>query len=420
MTQEARVGLFLLAGLAALTGVILVLGDFQFQRTYTLKVLFNDISGLPAKAPVKIAGVAVGKVTRIALVKDKAEVQVEIRQGVVIRANARVTVITTGVIGTKYLEMTLGMPPSPALKDGDTVMGIDPVSYEQIVGKVMTGIDSLIDTLHDIGGEQTVKGIMSDLKAFSTDVRAMAGTLNDITQKHKGDIESTFTTARGLGDRLEKTLDRVDGVLENLQHGDGTAGRLLNDKKMGEEVKETVANLRQASEKAKSMFGTLGGSNLDWEYRQHYNLGDSRFRPEFGLRYMTGSKTSYDLGLYNIREETAAPDERIGTNRVTAQIGKGFGPIGVRAGMYRSKGGVGLDVRPVKPLMLSADTFWFTRATPGLPWVNLGGSVNVTRWLRVGAGMEDVAAPERSLNAFGSIVLTDQDVAHLMSVIGVR
>ncbi|MCK4533790.1 MCE family protein, partial [bacterium] len=127
LSQETKVGLFVLAGGIILAVVVVFLGDIPLQKGYTINVLFDDIAGLPEKAPVKISGVEVGKVLKIKLVKNKACVEVWINSKIKIYSDTKARIISTGVIGTKYMEMTMGSVDELMLKDGDTVKGINPI-----------------------------------------------------------------------------------------------------------------------------------------------------------------------------------------------------------------------------------------------------------------------------------------------------
>ena len=59
MNPETKIGLVVTGGLLILAIGIFALGDIQWQSGYELKVMFNDVSGLPEKAPVKSAGASI-------------------------------------------------------------------------------------------------------------------------------------------------------------------------------------------------------------------------------------------------------------------------------------------------------------------------------------------------------------------------
>ncbi len=75
MNQETRLGLFILLGAACFVLSVILLGDFQFRSTYKINVIFDNVTGLPSKAKIKIAGVALRRPTDVVevlnMVRDK-------------------------------------------------------------------------------------------------------------------------------------------------------------------------------------------------------------------------------------------------------------------------------------------------------------------------------------------------------------
>ena len=62
---EVKVGVLILVSVGILAAFILLMGGLSFQATYTLYVDFDNPGGLQAGAPVRIAGVKVGKVDQL-------------------------------------------------------------------------------------------------------------------------------------------------------------------------------------------------------------------------------------------------------------------------------------------------------------------------------------------------------------------
>ena len=62
---EVKVGILILIALVILTGFLVLMGGLSFQPTYKLSVDFDNPGGIQPGAPVKIAGVEVGKVKEV-------------------------------------------------------------------------------------------------------------------------------------------------------------------------------------------------------------------------------------------------------------------------------------------------------------------------------------------------------------------
>src|SRR6185503_7108704 len=63
---EVKVGVLILTAVGLLAAFILIMGGINFQSTYSIFVDFDNPGGLQNGAPVKIAGVKVGKISEIA------------------------------------------------------------------------------------------------------------------------------------------------------------------------------------------------------------------------------------------------------------------------------------------------------------------------------------------------------------------
>lgn len=83
---------------------------FSEKNSYLLHASFEEIGSLRIGAPVKMAGVLVGKVNKISLNKDyQAEVMMRIQKKVSVPVDSSVRVVTQGIIGGNYLSLTPGV-----------------------------------------------------------------------------------------------------------------------------------------------------------------------------------------------------------------------------------------------------------------------------------------------------------------------
>ena len=140
---ELTVGFFLLVGFLCFGYLSLQLGEvsiFASERNYTLVADFDSISGLKGGAILEIAGVNVGKVTRVMLGKDdRARVYMQISNGVVIDEDAVASVRTQGIIGDKYIKILLGGS-EELLQDGDFILETESaIDLEEMVSKYIFG-----------------------------------------------------------------------------------------------------------------------------------------------------------------------------------------------------------------------------------------------------------------------------------------
>lgn len=110
---EALVGFFVLLGIAALVFLSLKaanLGSFDAGETYALSAKFDNIGGLKVRAPVRSAGVTVGRVTSIALDPKTFQgvVTLDMQKSVLFPADSSARILTSGLLGDQYVGLEAG------------------------------------------------------------------------------------------------------------------------------------------------------------------------------------------------------------------------------------------------------------------------------------------------------------------------
>ena len=140
---EFAVGAFLLLALASLLVLAIAStnGRFGFgEDTYDLKARFTNLGQLRPMAPVKIGGVAIGKVAAIELDPKKLDAMVTLSidsRYKDLPSDTAAGILTNGLLGESYVGLTPGGDPTP-LKPGDELYLTQPaVDLIQLVGKYM-------------------------------------------------------------------------------------------------------------------------------------------------------------------------------------------------------------------------------------------------------------------------------------------
>ncbi len=110
---ETLVGLFVLLGIVGLVFLALKaanLGSFSTGDTYALTARFDNIGGLKVRAPVRSAGVTVGRVTSIALDPKTFQgvVQLDLQRGVQFPSDSSARILTSGLLGDQYVGLEAG------------------------------------------------------------------------------------------------------------------------------------------------------------------------------------------------------------------------------------------------------------------------------------------------------------------------
>jgi phospholipid/cholesterol/gamma-HCH transport system substrate-binding protein len=140
---ETLVGLFVLLGIAGLVFLALKaanLGSFNSARdTYTLYAKFDNIGALKVRAPVRSAGVTVGRVASIRLDQKTYQgvVRLQMQHDVQFPADSSARILTSGLLGDQYIGIEAGGD-EKAFAPGDTIkMTQSAVVLESLIGQFL-------------------------------------------------------------------------------------------------------------------------------------------------------------------------------------------------------------------------------------------------------------------------------------------
>lgn len=141
-SMEALVGFFVLLGLAALLFLALKaanLASFGDQKGYTVTAKFDNIGGLKPRAPVRSAGVTVGRVKSIGLDSKTFQgvVTMEVDNDVQFPKDSSAKILTAGLLGDQYIGIEAGGD-EKNLKGGDVISQTQSaVVLENLIGQLI-------------------------------------------------------------------------------------------------------------------------------------------------------------------------------------------------------------------------------------------------------------------------------------------
>jgi phospholipid/cholesterol/gamma-HCH transport system substrate-binding protein len=264
-----------LAALGLLTitaGLIFVFGLFWLLGTPLLRggmdviVVMDNGGGLKRSDPVQLQGVAVGTVRSVRLNRDGPGVLVELRldDGLALPADSRVTV-RGDVFGAHTVELVPGAS-LVSLADGDTLRGLAVPELTQVatglsarVESVLASADALLapQALQDLhataavmpAGAQELRAVFQELRLAGAALRRTAERVEaaDTGDRLNAAIGEFEETARAMGlaaARMEQSLGSLVSVLEKIDNGSGTLGRMVNDTTMYTELSHTLREMR--------------------------------------------------------------------------------------------------------------------------------------------------------------------------------
>jgi phospholipid/cholesterol/gamma-HCH transport system substrate-binding protein len=143
-TTQFLVGIFALAGLAALAFLCFRLGKIELLTppSYVLYANFDNISGLKVGDSAEIAGVNIGRVEAISLQDERARLKLRINRGVQIDQDAIAAIRTRGIIGDKYVSISPG-PSDKFLANGGVIRQTESAFVlEDAIGQLINNMGS--------------------------------------------------------------------------------------------------------------------------------------------------------------------------------------------------------------------------------------------------------------------------------------
>jgi phospholipid/cholesterol/gamma-HCH transport system substrate-binding protein len=251
--SELKIGVMAVAALVLTSLLVIAVGGasgFAWER-YELKTNFANVQGLKAGAIVRVAGVEVGKVTRVALAGTGVEVVLSIKK----ENRSRVTTDSYASIGSMSLlgEPLIDLSPSSTgtpLKDGDVIKSKKPASQLSDVAETANeGIVEATALLKEIReGKGTVGKLFAEDKLYR-DLNAFVESANEVTasiNKGKGTIGKLANDPRAYND-LQASLANLQEMTRRINAGEGSLGQLLKDDKLAKSLSATSANFEQIS-----------------------------------------------------------------------------------------------------------------------------------------------------------------------------
>jgi phospholipid/cholesterol/gamma-HCH transport system substrate-binding protein len=142
-SMETIVGIFVFIGLICVGYLTIKLGKMELigGDNYILYARFNSVSGLKTDSSVELAGVEIGRVSKIGLDSEKqmALVTLKIHKDVQITDDAIASIKTSGMIGDKFVRITPGGS-DIILRPGGTITETESaIDLEELISKYIFG-----------------------------------------------------------------------------------------------------------------------------------------------------------------------------------------------------------------------------------------------------------------------------------------
>ncbi len=215
---EFKVGLLIVVATVILAGFVFILGNFSLSSGFTIYVDYDYSGNLQTGAPVKVAGIKVGKIEDVRFMGGKldeasgrrvyvrVEAWVENRARQSIRQDAEFFINTAGVLGEQYLEIVPGRnwtdgPMAP----GSKVVGRNPPRTDLVLSRLYDVLDSLSEVLTE--DKDTIKKLL-------TNSASAVGSVDQLLKENKEQLGKLIASTSGLAAEANETLSKVNAGLD--------------------------------------------------------------------------------------------------------------------------------------------------------------------------------------------------------------
>ena len=236
-SSEYKAGMFIFLSLIALGVFIFMLGDVKerFKPKKTVRVVFDFTVGLEIGAPVRYAGLQVGRVREIDLHNsldeegiDRVIVLAEINPSIKVRQDSIASIKTSGLMGGPYLEIRPGSSSSPLLEEGEHLLGQEPFQFTQM-GDMVEEVVLQIRKFTQLADALT-QDSRETLQAFKTSLDNVNEILIENRQGIRDNLKNLALVSGEMHKMLEGNGARIGQTIEYIHSFTEKADRLISDK----------------------------------------------------------------------------------------------------------------------------------------------------------------------------------------------
>jgi phospholipid/cholesterol/gamma-HCH transport system substrate-binding protein len=279
LTREIKTAILVIASiLLFIWGYSFLKGKDLFTDYKTFYVEYNNVEDLAQSAPVTLNGLGIGKVNKITIneTTGRLTVELQLKTDFPISKTSKAAMYSPSLIGGKQIKIIPNLADKDLATDGQTLeAAVELGLTESLGGKIepiqqkldlmLANINTLVSGLNNVldkKGQEDLKKSLSELSQTMEQFHRASGSLNSILDTNKAQINGVVTNFNKMSNNFNKisdslnkadlgktvrnlnqTLAKVDGIMSNLNSGKGTAGKLLNDDALYNNLSKTSKEL---------------------------------------------------------------------------------------------------------------------------------------------------------------------------------
>jgi phospholipid/cholesterol/gamma-HCH transport system substrate-binding protein len=268
---ETRLGMFVVFVVIAAVIIVETLNGWQFfHHTYQVSALFDTVQDLKSGDDVKMAGVDIGRVDKIAIENSKVRVTMALNGDAPVKTDSTATIKFTGFMGQNFVSIDFGSTASPRAVDGSVLAVVEQPDMNAVMAKLNDAATGIQNAMKGFTGDtiNNLLGPLTDLiKQNSGHLTATVSNIENITGQiasGKGTVgkliydQSLYNSAMGTVSNLQVTVASAQLMINDVTNGQGTLGKLFTDATLYNETTASMTNLHQILFKINNGEGTVG------------------------------------------------------------------------------------------------------------------------------------------------------------------
>ena len=278
-TLETRLGIFVALTLFSLLLIIEFAGGLAlFRNEIEIGARFRDIQNLKPGAPVRMAGVGIGRVHDMGFEGDQVKVimHIDAEQAESIRTDSIASIQFQGLMGQNYISIEFGRE-GLTIQPGTELSTREQPNINSLIHRmsgVAEGIEKVTEGFSDdkftdvlgpladflMNNKDRVTDIVNDLHTTISQIAEGRGTVGRLIQEESLYLEAlgTVRDLKGNSENLDMVITEARALLQGIRQGEGTLGRLASDPVLYEETRVAMTELREILQKINRGDGSIG------------------------------------------------------------------------------------------------------------------------------------------------------------------
>ncbi|MEO6166176.1 MAG: MlaD family protein [Chitinophagales bacterium] len=251
------VGIFIFIGLAFLIAGILAIGSLNksFTKKVEITTVFDDVGGLQQGNNIWFSGVKIGTVKDMSFY-DKSQVlvvmNIDEKSQPFIRKNAKAKISSDGLIGSKIIVIYGGTEDAPAIEEGDRLSVEKTFSTEDMINTLQKNNENILT-------------ITTDFKEIGKKIMEGDGTLGKLLNDKAlyNNLAAATSTLNEASENAKKLTADLSSYTAKLQQKGGLANDLVTDTMVFKSLRATVSQLKEVATSAAEVVDNLKDASSD-------------------------------------------------------------------------------------------------------------------------------------------------------------